>query len=149
MEVILLEDLPGKGSIGTLIKVAPGFGRNYLIPNKMAMEASTHNKRQLEHKLRLVSFKRARAQAEAEQSARALIGLILTIRRKSGTEDKLFGSVTAHDIQDGLKLRGIDVDRRKIDLAEPIRKLGTFDVVVRLHPDLETKIQVSVVPEPT
>lgn len=149
MEVILLEDLPGKGSIGSLIKVAPGFGRNYLIPNKMAIEASTHNKRKLEHEKRLVSFKRARAQAAAEQSAKALVGLILTIRRKSGAEEKLFGSVTAHDIQDGLKLRGIEVDRRKIDLAEPIRKLGSHTVAVRLHPDIETSIEVSVVPEPT
>jgi large subunit ribosomal protein L9 len=149
MEVILLEDLANKGSMGSLIKVAPGFARNYLIPNKLAIVASTHNKRQLEHEKRLVSFKRAKAKAQAEAGAKALAGLILTIRRKAGDQDKLFGSVTATDIQEGLKLRGIDVDRRKLDLPESIRKLGTYDVEVRLNHDIRTTIQVSVVPEPT
>jgi len=149
MEVILLEDLPHRGSMGTLVKVAPGYARNYLIPNKLAIVASTHNKRQLEHEKRLVSFKRAKAEAEAQKFAKALEGLILTIRRKAGDQEKLFGSVTAHDIQDGLKLRGIEVDRRKIDLPESIRKLGTYKVEVRLGQDLSTTIDVSVVPEPT
>lgn len=149
MEVILLEDLPHRGSMGSLIKVAPGYARNYLIPNNMAVLANVQNKRQLEHQKRLVSFKRAKAEAEAKKAAKALDGLILTIRRKAGEQEKLFGSITAQDIQDALKLRGIEVDRRKVDLPESIRKLGTYKVDIRLNHDVRTTIDVSVVPEPT
>jgi large subunit ribosomal protein L9 len=149
VEVILLEDLPHRGSMGSLIKVAPGYARNYLIPNNMAVLANVQNKRQLEHQKRLVSFKRAKAEAEAKKAAKALDGLILTIRRKAGEQEKLFGSITAQDIQDALKLRGIEVDRRKVDLPESIRKLGTYKVDIRLNHDVRTTIDVSVVPEPT
>jgi large subunit ribosomal protein L9 len=149
VEVILLEDLPHRGSMGSLIKVAPGYARNYLIPNNLAVLANVQNKRQLEHQKRLVSFKRAKAEAEAKKAAKALDGLILTIRRKAGEQEKLFGSITAQDIQDALKLRGIEVDRRKVDLPESIRKLGTYKVDIRLNHDVRTTIDVSVVPEPT
>ena len=147
MEVILLEDVPNLGSIGTLVKVKGGYGRNYLLPKSLAMVASVKNKSRLEHEKRIVGFRRLKAQAKAKEVAARLTGLAVEIARKVGDQDKLFGSVTAIDIQHALAAKGIEVDRRKLSLAEPIRALGDFVVPIRLDADIKVDLKVSVVRE--
>lgn len=147
MKVILLEEVPNLGEIGALVKVAPGYGRNFLLPKKLAMMASVHNERRLEHEKRIIGFRRAKAKAAAEQVAKKLSGLNVVIARKVGEQDKLYGSVTAHDVHEALIERGMEVDRRKIDLHEPIKALGDYQVAIRLVGDLRAEIKVSVVPE--
>ena len=114
MEVILLEDVPHLGHIGNLVKVAAGYGRNKLLPEKLAIMASTNNKRRLAHEQRQANFLRIKAEAEAKAQASSLAAVSVTIRRKVGDQDKLFGSVTLQDIQAALAAQGIEVDRRKL-----------------------------------
>jgi large subunit ribosomal protein L9 len=147
MEVILVEDVPHLGSIGSLVKVAPGYGRNYLLPKKMAILASTKNKRQLEHEKRVAGFKRAKSRAEAEAVAKKIGGMSVKIARKVGEQDKLYGSVTPHDVQEALQAKGIEVDRRKLDLHEPIKALGDYEIAIRLADDIRATVKVSVVAE--
>jgi large subunit ribosomal protein L9 len=147
MEVILVEDVPHLGSIGSLVKVAPGYGRNYLLPKKMAILASTKNKRQLEHEKRVAGFKRAKARAAAEAVVKKIGGITVKIARKVGEQDKLYGSVTPHDVQEALQAKGVEVDRRKLDLHEPIKALGDYEIGIRLADDIRTTVKVSVVPE--
>jgi large subunit ribosomal protein L9 len=147
MEVILVEDVPNLGSIGALVKVAPGYGRNYLLPKKLAILASTNNKRQLEHEKRVAGFKRAKARAEAEGVAKKLGSLSLKIARKVGEQDKLYGSVTPHDVAEALQAKGVDVDRRKLDLHEPIKALGDYEIAIRLADDVRATVKLSVVAE--
>jgi large subunit ribosomal protein L9 len=136
------------GGIGTLVKVAPGYARNYLLPLGMARIADKKNKRQFEHELRRVGFLRNKARQAAEEVAKRLSGVTVTIARKVGEQDKLYGSVTAHDVQEGLKAQHkIDLDRRKVDLHEPIKALGTYEVAARLPGDIKAKIKVAVVAE--
>lgn len=147
MEVILVEDVAHLGAIGTLVKVAPGFGRNYLLPKKLAILASTKNKARLEHEKRIANFRRAKTDAAAEGVRTRLESLQLRISRKVGEQDKLFGSVTAHDVEEALKRAGITVDRRKVDLAEPIKALGEFNVPIRLSSTVKSSVKLTVVAE--
>ena len=147
MEVILLEDVAHLGSIGSLVKVAPGYGRNKLLPEKLAILASVKNKSRLEHEKRLANFRRIKAEAVAKAQAQRLGSVSVTIARKVGDQDKLFGSVTAQDIQLALAAQGIELDRRKLQLAEPIRAIGDYKVAVRLGADVRTEVTVLVRPE--
>jgi large subunit ribosomal protein L9 len=147
VEVILVEDVAHLGAIGTLVKVAPGFGRNYLLPKKLAILASTKNKARLEHEKRIANFRRAKTDAAAEGVRTRLESLQLRISRKVGEQDKLFGSVTAHDVEEALKRAGITVDRRKVDLAEPIKALGEFNVPIRLSSTVKSSVKLTVVAE--
>lgn len=147
MEVILVEDVANLGSIGALVKVAPGYGRNYLLPKNMAVLASRKNKAQLDHNMRIANFRKAKAKAAAEDVAKKINGLTVKIARKVGDQDKLFGSVTAHDVQAALAEKGVEIDRRKLDLHDAIKALGEYSVGVRLSGDVRASIKLQVVAE--
>ena len=147
MEVILMEEVAGLGDIGELVTVKNGYARNYLLPQKKAVSASVQNAQRLEHQKRIANFKMQKALASAQSLADKLKATSVTIARKTGENEKLFGSVTAIDIHKGLQDEGVDIDRRKIILDEPIKSLGTYQVVVKVLGDLTTEIKVWVVAE--
>ena len=147
MEVILREDIKTLGRAGELVRVKPGYARNYLLPQGLAYEATEGNKKRIaaESKARAV-----RGQAEktaAERVAEALGAVSLTLSGKAGEEGKLFGSITAQDVADALAREGHTVDRRRIELEHPIKTLGDHTVVVRVHPEVHAEVRVSVVAE--
>jgi large subunit ribosomal protein L9 len=144
MKVILREDVENLGRGGELVEVKPGFGRNYLLPRGLAVVANPKNIREIEHQKAVASAKAAKTKASAEALAKRLSDTPLTLRRKSGEQDKLFGSVTAIDVAEALAQRGLSIDRRSIDLAEPIKTLGDFEVPVKLHHEVVGKVKVKV-----
>src|SRR5438067_6817634 len=144
MEVILKEDVPKLGSRGDLVKVAEGFGRNYLLPRKLAIEASSGNKAVIEQMKAAAVRRSAKEKAGAEALAKQFEGVSITFERRSGEHDQLFGSVTSGDIADALAKKGFDVDRRKIQLHEPLKILGEFTIPVKLHKDVTTHLRVVI-----
>lgn len=144
MEVILREDVHNVGRAGELVKVRPGFGRNYLIPHGLAYEATAGNIRRIESESKRVAEKRAHMKGAADQIAAALADVEIRFTAKAGEGDKLFGSITTADIAAELKKRGHDIDKRIIALQEPIKSLGTRDVTLRLHHDVQAVIKVTV-----
>jgi len=147
MKVILTEDVPHLGSAGNLLKVKDGFARNFLIPQGKAVMATTHNVKQLEHQKQQVQARLNKIQREAEQLARKIESVSCTVTKAAGEEDKLFGSVTAADIQTSLKNEGITIDRKRILLDEPIKSLGIFTVPAKLHPAVTAHLKLWVVKE--
>ena len=147
MKVILREDVPNVGRSGELVNVKPGFGRNYLLPRKLAVLANEANVKQLEHDRAVISARQAKLRGNAEEQAKRINAVSVTIGRKVGEQDKLFGSVTVLDIAEALAAKGQKVDRRHIHLAEPIKTVGAHEVEIRLHRDVAAKIKVEVVPE--
>jgi large subunit ribosomal protein L9 len=147
MEVILREDVKSLGKAGELVKVRPGYARNYLLPQGLAYEATDGNRKRIAAESKARETKRTAERGEAEAVAATLGGLTITLARKAGEEGRLFGSITAQDIADGLAAQGHTVDRRKIELAQPIKSIGTAVVPLRLHPDVHAEIHVSVVAE--
>lgn len=147
MKVILREDVSNLGKAGEIANVRDGYGRNFLIPYNKAVLASEKNVRALEHTKRVIYQRQAKLKASAEAVAAKLAGLQVTIKRKVGEQDKLYGSVTNKDIADELAKLGSTVDRHTIELSEPIRALGTFDVVVKLDAGVAASIKVWVVAE--
>lgn len=145
MEVILTEDVPNLGHMGELVRVKAGYGRNFLIPRGLAIQATAGNRKQLEHHLRQLEEKRARLRSVAQDQAKAFESLSLTISRQSGDDDRLFGSVTNRDIESALAGAGHEVDRRKIIIKEPIKHLGIYEVEIRLHSEVATHVKVWVV----
>jgi large subunit ribosomal protein L9 len=145
MKVILKEDVKDLGTIGSIVDVAPGYGRNYLIPRNLAVEATSKNIRYFEHQKKLILAKAKKIRQSAEDVARSLSEVTLTIGALAGEEDKLFGSVTSRDIADELSKKGFEFDRRKIILDEPIKKLGIHEVQVKLHQDVTATVRVEVV----
>jgi large subunit ribosomal protein L9 len=145
IQVILQQDLKNLGKSGELVRVRPGYARNYLIPRSLAMPATVHNVKQLEHEQRLSAAKAAKARAEASGAAEKIAGVTVTIERKVGEEDRLFGSVTTKDIVAALKEKGIEIDRKRVELAAPIRAAGTFDVTAKLLGDVTATFKVEVV----
>ncbi len=144
MEVILKEDVQKLGHRGDIVKVAEGYGRNYLLPRKLAIEATPANRAVIEQ-MRAAALRRsAREKGEAEELAKQFEGASLTFTRKAGEKDHLFGSVTAGDIAEGLEKEGFNVDRRKIQLTEPLKTLGEFTVVLKLHRDVATSVKVTI-----
>ena len=144
MQVILREELPNLGTIGDVVKVKPGYARNYLLPRGLAVEASVRNLHELEHQKRVIADKRLREQKSASAIAQKLAGVTLTFAMRAGEEGKLFGSVTSAQIAELLAAHGIEVDRRRIQLDEPIKELGEHAVEIRLHRDLVAKVKVVV-----
>ncbi len=144
MQVILLEDVPSLGKMGDLVKVAEGYGRNYLIPQKKAMVATEKNVKALEHQKRQVQFRIIKTKRDAEAAAQRIEGLSCTLKKNSGESGKLFGSVTTMELETYLKEHGITVDRKKIHMDEPIKSLGVFSVPIKLHPDVTAHLKVSV-----
>lgn len=147
MQVILREDVDKLGKIGDTVKVRNGYARNYLIPMKKAIEATPKNLRALEHAKKMVADRLRRLKKEAATLADRIKGISVTIKAKAGEEGKLFGSVTSMDIAEAVKARGLDIDKRKILLDEPIKRLGEYTVKVKLHPDVSADIAVTVVSE--
>ena len=147
MEVILTENVSGLGREGDIVKVSDGYARNFLIPKQLAVEAIEKNRRLLEHKSRQKSNQDARQRKEAEKLASELANLSCTIPMRAGETDRLFGSVTAMDIAKALKEQGFEVDRRKIELNEPIKELGAFTVPIRIHADVVAHVRVLVIRE--
>ena len=147
MKVILREDISNLGKSGELVTVKDGFGRNYLLPRKLAVLATEQNVRQLEHERSVISARNAKLKGAAEEQAKKLGSVKVTIRRKVGEQDKLYGSVTVLDIAEALAAQGQTVDRRQLHLPEPIKATGSYDVELRLHRDVTAKIKVEVAPE--
>jgi large subunit ribosomal protein L9 len=147
MKIILREDVPNLGRSGEVVSVKDGFGRNYLLPRKMAVLANERNIRQLEHEKGVISARQEKLKTGAQQNARSLEAVRIKITRKVGEQDKLYGSVTALDIAEALAAKGQKVDRRTIHLPEPIKSLGNFEVEIRLHRDVAAKIKVEVAAE--
>lgn len=149
MEVILKEDVPKLGHRGDVVKVAEGYGRNYLLPRKLAIEATVANKAVIEQMKQSAVRRSAVEKADSEALAKQLDGVSLKFHRKAGEKDHLFGSVTSSDIADALEQKGFNIDRRKIQLNDPLKSLGEFDVPVRLHRDVTSRVKVVVEKEAT
>jgi large subunit ribosomal protein L9 len=147
MKVILREDVTNLGKSGELVTVKDGFGRNYLLPRKMAVLATEQNVRQLEHERAVISARNVKLKGAAEEQAKKLGSVKVTIRRKVGEQEKLYGSVTVLDIAEALAAQGQTVDRRQLHLADPIKATGSYEVELRLHRDVTAKIKVEVQPE--
>ena len=147
MQVILLEDVSSLGKAGDLVKVAAGFGRNYLIPHKKAVPATEKSIKTLEHQKRLVQHRMAKTKKDIQRTAQEIETLSCTFAKSVGESGKLFGSVTTMEIETYLKENGIDVDRKKIHLEEPIKSVGMFTVPIKLHPDVVANLKVWVVQE--
>lgn len=148
MKLILREDVYNLGKGGDLVDVKPGYGRNFLIPGGLAVLANPKNIREVEHQKAVAAAKAAKLKASAEAIAKRLSDTPVSLRRKVGEQDKLYGSVTAMDLAEALAARGLDIDRRTIDLSEPIKTLGDFEVSVKLHSDVVGKVKVKVEAEP-
>ncbi len=144
MKLILREDVENLGKGGELVEVKPGYGRNYLLPRGLAVLANPKNVRELEHQKAVASAKAAKLKASAEAVAKRLADTAVTLKRKVGEQDKLYGSVTALDIVEALAARGLQIDRRNVDLAEPLKTLGDFEVPVKLHSDVVGKAEVKI-----
>jgi large subunit ribosomal protein L9 len=147
MDVILREDIDKLGNRGQIVKVAPGYARNFLLPKRLAVAATEANRKIVEQERQAHLRKEAKVHSEAQDLAKLMTGVSVTIAQKAGDQDQLFGSVTAKDVADALAAQNFNVDRRKIHLEEPIRQLGEFKVPVRLHKDVTAEITVNVVRE--
>ena len=147
MEVILREHVDNLGSRGDLVKVADGYARNYLLPRKLALVATDGNRKQIERERAKFDATEAEERKVAEAFAARLSNAEIVIARKVGETQALYGSVTAADIADALAAKGFDVDRRKLQLGDPIKAIGETDVVVKLSRDVNATVKVKVVPE--
>jgi large subunit ribosomal protein L9 len=145
VQVILREDVQSLGQAGELVAVKPGFAFNYLIPQGKAIAATEASKRELEHQRRVINEKVRRELELLEGERKKIDGVVVEISAQAGEEGKLFGSVTVVQIAEKLAEKGIDVDRRRIDLADPIKTLGEHSVVVKLHSQVTATIKVKVV----
>ena len=147
MEVILKEDVANLGHRGDVVKVADGYGRNFLLPRKLALQATQANKAVIEQMKAAAARRSATEKAQAEELVTKLAPIVLSFTRKSGENGQLFGSVTSADIAGELASQGFEVDRRKIQLADPLKSLGDYTVAVKLHREVTAHIKVQVVAE--
>ena len=144
MEVILKQPIKKLGEAGERINVSNGYARNYLLPKGLAIQATRNNIAALEHEKRVIDQKKNKEIREAEKVANKIRSLSCVLKRQAGEQDKLFGSVTSIDIASFLKERGIEIDRKKIQLEEPIKTLGTQRVPIQIHPDVTVELKVKV-----
>ncbi len=147
MKIILTKDIAALGSLGAVVDVAKGYARNYLIPQGMAMEATKGNLSQVEQVKSKYAQVRAKEQETALSKVAALEGVSVSISQRVGEGEKLYGSVTAAMIAEALEAKGFEIDRKQLDLEEPIKKLGTYEVLVRLAPEVKATITVEVLAE--
>ena len=145
MEVILREDIDKLGIRGQVVKVAAGYARNFLLPKRLAVAATESNQKIVEQERQAHLRKEAKLASEAQDLAKLVTGTVLTISAKAGENDQLFGSVTAKDVAEALEAQNFTIDRRKIQLDDPIRTLGEHKVTIRLHRDVSTEVTVNVV----
>ncbi|OGT98384.1 MAG: 50S ribosomal protein L9 [Geobacteraceae bacterium GWC2_48_7] len=144
MKVILKENIETLGHIGDLVKVAPGYARNYLLPKGLAVEATEKNAKALDHLKRQMAYKKDKVVESARNLAARLGELTVELVHQAGEEGKLFGAVTNMDIAAFLKEKGFDIDRKTIVLAEPIKHLGEYNVAVKIHPEVPATLKVVV-----
>jgi len=144
MQIILQEDVDKLGNRGELVTVAEGYARNFLLPRKMALEATAGNMKRLEKMRAAFAKKEAVEKGDAQKLAELLAGVSLEVTRKSGENDQLFGSVTGADISEALAAKGFTIDKRKITLAEPIKTIGEFDVPIKLHREIAATVKLAV-----
>ncbi len=148
IQVILKEDVANLGRSGDLVAVKPGYGRNYLIPQGMAVLATTKNVAKIEHEKRQIEARTSKLRKDAESVASRLTGATIQLERQVGEGDKLFGSVTSRDVEEALRAQGIEVDRKKIHLEHPIRAIGQFTVDIKVAKDVTAQVKVWVVAKP-
>jgi len=144
VEVILRDDVQHLGKMGDVVRVKPGYARNFLLPRGLAVEANRRNLSVLEHQKRVITAKGAREKKSAEAVAARLAGLRLTVRARVGEGGRLFGSVTNLDLERMLAERGFAVDRRRIRLADPIKELGTFPIAVQVGRDVQATVELTI-----
>jgi large subunit ribosomal protein L9 len=147
MDVILREHIDNLGRRGEIVKVADGYARNYLLPRKLALLPTEGNKKHIERERVKFEAKEAEERKVAEALRDRLANVEIVIARKVGETEALYGSVTTADIAEALAAKGFDIDRRKLQLADPIKKVGEFNIALRLHRDVTTQLKVKVVPE--
>jgi large subunit ribosomal protein L9 len=147
MEVILREDIEKLGHRGQVVKVAPGYARNFLLPKRLAVTATDANRKIVEQEREAYLRREAKVKSEAEDLGKLMSGVTLTVARKAGEEGHLFGSVTAQDIVDALGAQNFTIERRKIQLDEPIKNTGEYKVPIRLHREVTQEVTVNVVAE--
>ena len=147
MEVILREDIDKLGNRGEIVKVAAGFARNFLLPKRLAVTATEANRKIVEQERQAHLRKETKIKSEAEDLSKLMTGVTVTIAQKAGEQDQLFGSVTAKDVAVALAAKNVTIDRRKIQMEEPIKQLGEFKVPVKLHKDVTAEVTVVVVKE--
>ena len=147
MEVILREHVDNLGNRGEIVKVSDGYARNYLLPRKLALPVTEGNKKHVERERKIVEVREAQEKSQAEAVAARLASIDITIARRVGETDQLYGSVTAADIAELLKSNGVDVDRRKLILPEPLKAIGVHNVPLKLHRDVTVPLKVNVVKE--
>ncbi len=149
MKVILTDEIRGLGTRGDIVTVKDGYARNFLIPKKLAREATTGNLKSIEQEKKKWALLAAQEREQAQKAADSVKGIKVTIQKRVGDTGQLFGSVTANEIADALVAKGVQVEKRRIELDHPIKSLGVHDVEVRLHRDVTAHIQVEVVPQGT
>lgn len=147
MKVILTKDMDNLGKAGALVEVKTGYGRNYLLPRQLAVLATAKNIRQLEHQKSGILARAAKEKQNMSALAQKLSSLEVKFTRKTGAENKLFGSVTSKDIHEQLGSMGYQVERKQIHLPEPLKEVGTHEVEVKLHSDVAAKLKVTIAPE--
>lgn len=145
MKVLLKEHIEGVGHLGDVLEVSDGFARNFLLPRKKAIEASERNVSEFEHHRRIVAEKARKEKIELEAHAKSISAVALTFTMQAGKDGKLFGSVTSKDIEEGLAEKGVTIDRKKIQLPQPIKALGTTTVAIKLHRDVTATVSIEVV----
>ena len=147
MEVILRQHVDNLGERGQIVKVADGYARNYLLPRNLALPATEGNKRHVERERKIVEHREAEEKGQAEAIASRLGSVEITIARRVGETDQLYGSVTAADIADNLKAKGFEIDRRKLVLPDPIKTIGEHSIPLKLHRNVTVPLKVKVVKE--
>ena len=147
MKVILKSDVKDLGQVGEVINVKDGFARNFLVPQGLAVEASTKNVKVFEHEKKKIQEMARKVKSGAAGLAEKISEAKIIIKAKAGEEDKLFGSETSMDIADALKSEGIEIDKKKIQLDEPIKRIGEYTVAIKLHSEISAQLNVQVVPE--
>lgn len=147
MKVILKEDVKHVGKMGQIVDVADGYARNYLIPKGLVTEASTKNIKFLEHEKRIIQEKSKKIRNSVQDLASRISSLTISIKAKAGEEGKLFGSITTMDVAEALQKEGVEIDKKKISLEEPIKRLGSYTVNIKLHPDVSAPLNIQIVEE--
>lgn len=145
MQLILTADVEHLGKAGELVTVKPGYARNYLLPQGLAVSATNRNRKKMDHDKAVIARKVARQRGSAEDIAKKINGMILQFERLTGEGDKLYGSVTSKEIGEQLKVAGVEVDHRKIKLTDPVRELGKYEVPIKIHADIEATLKFWVV----
>lgn len=144
MKVILKENIETLGHIGDIVKVAPGYARNFLVPKGFAIEATSRNAKELEHTKRQMEYKKNKVREQATNLAAKIEALSVVLPHQAGEGDKLFGAVTNMELADYLNKQGIEIDRKKIVLSEPIKHLGEFTASIKIHPEVTATLKVLV-----